>query len=197
LFRRACGFIAPRPGLWSNIYPNLQEHPSIVDAKRLNGKNALLAVFVALTVAFGSVAVSGSFSRTTITSTTTVFQTATVTRAPSFNYPVTFLVTPTQCFIQALCVNATLVDHMGQNLSVILAAWIRNATTGQNVTILGGGKDSVGYASCSASTVAPQKCYLSAIPSVQLGTFEVTVFVLSWDGKIVISPSAIISANLH
>jgi len=168
----------------------------------LNVRTALLGLFVALAILFASTSFYESTSRITSTSTSTLTESATrtitVTSTPSFSgYPVTFLTEPTQCYIEALCVNATLVSHVGENLTVILAAWIRNATTGQNLTNIGNGKDSTGYATCTATVSAAQKCYLVAYPTPSLGTFQVTIYVVSSDGKTVLSPSETINATLH
>jgi hypothetical protein len=168
----------------------------------LNIRTVLLVVFAVLTIAFASVAISESPSKPTVTSTTTVIQTTTqtfvvTTGVASPNYPVTFLVTPSQCSIQGLCVNATLVDNIGENLSVILAAWVKNATTGQNVTLAGNGKGPMGYSSCVVNASIPKSCYLVTYPFVNTATYEVTVFVLSIDGKTVLSPQSTITVSLH
>ena len=51
----------------------------------------------------------------------------------------------------------------------------------------------MGYSSCFATAITPHTCYLTAYPTVNPGTFEVTVFVVSADGKTVLSPSETIT----
>lgn len=108
-------------------------------------------------------------------------------------YSITFLGTPSGCSIQAFCINATLVNHLGSNISVIAQAWLRNTTTGQNVTVTGGGKNSIAYASCTADARGPTSCYI--IANVSGGTtFEVTLTILGLDGRTVLSPT--VTANV-
>jgi hypothetical protein len=60
----------------------------------------------------------------------------------------------------------------------------------------GNGIGAMAYSSCFASAITPHRCYLVTYPAVNTGTFEVTLFVLSTDGKTVLSPSETISVNL-
>lgn len=127
-----------------------------------------------------------------VASAATITTTFTKTITASSQSPITFLIQPTQCYIEGLCVNATLVNHIGENLTIILAAWFQNSTTGQNITITGGGKGSMGYATCSANWAKPSTCYLIA-SSTASGTLRVTVWAVATDGKTVLSPSATIT----
>jgi hypothetical protein len=114
--------------------------------------------------------------------------TSTVTSTVISQFPVTFFGTPKGCSIEGFCINSTLVNHLGSNISVIMSAWLRNATTGQNATVTGGGKNSVAYSSCTVDARRPSNCY--DIAYVENGiTFSVTLTVLALDGKTVLSPT--------
>jgi hypothetical protein len=114
--------------------------------------------------------------------------TSTVTSTVLSPFPVTFLGTPKGCSIEGFCINSTLVNHLGSNITVIMSAWLRNATTGQNVTIVGGGKNSVAYSNCLVDGRRPSNCYV--IADVEGGiTFNVTLTALALDGKTVLSPT--------
>jgi len=115
--------------------------------------------------------------------------TSTVTSTVLSQFPVTFLGTPKGCAIEAFCINSTLVNHLGSNITVIMSAWLRNATTGQNVTT---GKNSVAYAGCTADARRPSACLI--VDMGLGGTYEVTLTVLALDGKTVLSPT--ITANV-
>jgi hypothetical protein len=162
----------------------------------LNVTTLLLTLFVVQTLAFASIAVDESISKSTLTTTILTLvstQTVIVTTAPQ-SYPVTFAVPPSQCNILALCVNATLVDHLGQNVTVFAVAWFKNATTGQNASEgnLKGGSSTT-EATCSLNPTRPQSCYL--IYGAAAGVYNVTVFVLSTDGKTALSASVTIKAT--
>jgi hypothetical protein len=109
--------------------------------------------------------------------------TSTVTSTAFSQFPVTFLGTPKGCAI-GFCINSTLVNHLGSNVTVIMSAWVRNATTGQNVTT---GKNSVVYATCTADARKPSNCLV--VDFGLSGTYEVTLTVLALDGKTVLSPT--------
>ena len=95
-------------------------------------------------------------------------------------YPVSFVGPPTFCTIEAFCVNATLMSHTGQNVSVVLLVRFQNATTGQNATIRGS-NGSTYAASCEVDWKRPSSCYLIAYPE-SYGTYRVTLVVRSLDG---------------
>jgi hypothetical protein len=114
--------------------------------------------------------------------------TSTVTSTVTSQFPVTFLGTPKGCSTEGFCINSTLVNHLGSNITVIMSAWLRNATTGQNVTIVGGGKNSVAYSNCPVDARRPSNCY--DIADVESGiTFNVTLTAIALDGKTVLSPT--------
>lgn len=114
--------------------------------------------------------------------------TSTVTSTVLSQFPVTFLGTPKGCTIEGFCINSTLVNHLGSNITVVMSAWLRNATTGQNVTIVGGGKNSVAYSICTVDVRRPSNCY--TVTDVENGiTFSVTLTAKAFDGKTVLSPT--------
>jgi hypothetical protein len=115
------------------------------------------------------------------TSTTTVTQ----------QYPITFLATPTGCSIQGFCINATLVNHLGHNQTIILSALFQNATTGRNVAIKGS-NDSMYYATCMVDWQKPSSCDLIAYPEAY-GTYRVTLVVLALDGRTTLSPEEVVT----
>jgi hypothetical protein len=151
-------------------------------------RNEALATLVVLLLAASGVAgylIGSENPRTTVATTT-----STVTNTVLSQYPVTFLGPPKGCVVEAFCVNATLVNHLGSNISVLMSAWIRNATTGQNVTFNDGGRNSIAYSLCTIDTRRPSVCLLVAYPtSGGRGPFEVTLALLGLDGKTVISPA--------
>ena len=111
----------------------------------------------------------------------------TVTNTVLSQYPVTFLGMPKGCAVEGFCINSTLVNRLGSNISVIMSGWFRNVTTGQNITV---GKNSVVYSSCTVDARKPAPCLLLAIPAPTGGpTFEVTLTVLALDGRTVLSPT--------
>jgi hypothetical protein len=131
---------------------------------------------------------------TTSTNTTTFFSTVlkttttttTVTTTVPSEYPITFLGTPKGCSpLGPFCVNSTLVNHLGSNISVAMLAWFRNATTGQNVTTLG--KNSVDAAGCTVDARRPSTCLI--VDFLLSGTYEVTLTVLGLDVKTALSPA--------
>ena len=124
-------------------------------------------------------------------STTVSITTITLTTTSQLQYPVTFDGAPAARGIEALCINATLVSHLGENLTVLLSALFQNATTGRNATI-NGSNDSMYYATRYAKVANPSHCYLIAYPVIQ-GTCRVIVFVSGTDGKTVLSPSTTIT----
>jgi len=139
-----------------------------------NGVTAVLLV-AAIVAGAGAGYLVGSSHRGTIT--TTVIQ-----------YPVTFLGAPKGCPVIGFCINSTLVNHIGSNTSVIMSAWFRNATNGQNVTV---GKDSVAYTTCAVDAARrPTTCLLLTMPAPAGGpNFEVSLTVLALDGRTVLSPT--------
>ncbi|MDG6985542.1 MAG: hypothetical protein JRM73_02195 [Nitrososphaerota archaeon] len=116
---------------------------------------------------------------------TTNERTVTTTNA---QYPVTFLEPPKGCSIQSFCINATLVDHLGSNITVVAVAWLRNATTGQNVTMVGGVQNSLATASCTVGYRGPSVCYIIGHPASG-NSFEVTLTLFGLDGKTALSPT--------
>jgi len=141
------------------------------------------------TLAAGSTATTTFFSAvleakiTTSTVTTTV---PSVTTTVHMEYPITFLGTPKGCSpLGPFCVNSTLVNHLGSNISVAILAWFRNATTGQNVTTLD--KNSVDAAGCTVDARRPSTCLI--VDFLLSGTYEVTLTVLALDVKTALSPT--------
>jgi hypothetical protein len=112
----------------------------------------------------------------------------TVTATAISQYPITFLGPPKGCSIEGFCINATLVNHLGSNITAIAFAWLRNVTTGQNVTMLGGGKNSLAVATCIVDYRRPSDCYVIAYP-IGGTTYEVTLTIFGLDGKTVLSPA--------
>lgn len=120
-----------------------------------------------------------------------------VVSTASQQYPVSFSDTPKICHIEGVCLNATLTDDIGENLTVVLFAWIQNATTGQNVTMLGGGKNSLAAAGCQVHGDIPSTCYLVAY--VQgfhgPGIFRVKAWVMATDGRTILSQPITVTLN--
>jgi len=129
-----------------------------------------------------------STSTTTLASTVLETKTTTstlTTTAPS-EYPITFLGTPKGCSpLGPFCVNSTLVNHLGSNISVAILGWFRNATTGQNVTTLD--KNSVDAAGCTVDARRPTACLI--VDFLLSGTYEVTLTVIGLESKTVLSPT--------
>ena len=129
-----------------------------------------------------------STATTTFFSTVLEATTATskATTAVPSEYPITFLGTPKGCSpLGPFCVNSTLVNHLGSDISVALLAWFRNATTGQNVTTLD--KNSVDSSGCTVDAQRPSTCLI--VDFRLNGTYEVTLRVLALDGETVLSPT--------
>ena len=151
---------------------------------------ALLAVFIVLTVVFASVAaneyeINQGLNASTTTATSTAFS----------QYPVTFLGPPKGCVIEAFCINITMANHLGSNFTAVEIAWLRNATTGQNVTMLGDNRP-LAAASCEVVYPVTYDCYIIAHPIYvnANSTYEVTLWAVGVDGKTVLSPT--VTANV-
>ncbi|HXW95887.1 MAG TPA: hypothetical protein VEJ19_09300 [Nitrososphaerales archaeon] len=121
-----------------------------------------------------------TFVSTVLETTTT---TSTFTPTAPFQNLITFLGSPRGCAL-AFCVNSTLVNHLGSNITVVMFAWFRNATTGQNVTTLD--KNSADASVCTVDFRRPSTCII--VDFLLSGTYEVTLTVLALDGKTVLSP---------
>lgn len=154
----------------------------------MNIRTILLGILVVLTLVFASIAAIEYEANVAVaTSTVTTIHTITLASTVLSQFPISFLNTPKGCTFQGYCVNSTLVNHLGSNISVIISAWIRNATTGQNVT-LNGGRNSMAYATCIIEARRPSACLLVAYPNSGV-TFKVTLTVIGLDGKTVLSPT--------
>jgi len=133
-------------------------------------------------------------STATTTFASTVLETKTMTSTfattiPS-EYPITFLGTPKGCPpLGPFCVNSTLVNHLGSNISVAILGWFRNATTGQNVTTLD--KNSMDAAGCTVDARRPTPCLI--VDFLLSGTYEVTLTVLGLESKTALSPAITIN----
>jgi hypothetical protein len=108
------------------------------------------------------------------------------TDTSSQQYPVTFLGIPTACPAAVLCVNATLEDHLDQNLSVVLSGVFQDASTGKNATIRGS-TDSTAETTCLLVPNTPSNCYLTAY-AASVGAYKIILVVRASDGMAVLSP---------
>jgi len=126
-------------------------------------------------------AATTTFFSTVLETTTT---TSTVTQTAPFRNLITFLGSPRGCAL-AFCVNSTLVNHLGSNISVVMLAWFQDATTGQNVTTLD--KNSIDASVCTVDFRRPSTCIV--VDFLLSGPYEVTLTVLALDGKTVLSPT--------
>ena len=146
------------------------------------------------TITSVSTFVTASTDTTTLVSTAlkTTTTTSTVTTTLPFQYPITFLGSPKGCSpLGPFCVNSTLVNHLGSNISAAMLAWFWNATTGQNVTTLG--KNSVDAAGCTVDARRASTCLI--VDFLLSGTYEVTLTVLALDGKTGLSPTITINVT--
>jgi fructose-specific phosphotransferase system IIC component len=139
-------------------------------------RNVVLASLLVVAILAGAVA---GYSASVVNQ-----HTSTVTSTVLSQFPVTFLGAPKGCVVEGFCINSTLVNHLGSNITVIMSAWLRNATTGQNVTT---GRNSVAYAVCTVDARKPSACVV--VDFSLGGTYEVTLTVLAFDGKTMLSPT--------
>lgn len=150
-------------------------------------------VAVALTVALLIGAGGGYLLSTAYPRTDTTVSTSTLTSTALVQYPITFVGPPKGCSVQGFCINATLANHLGSNVTVLAVAWLRNATTGQNVTMQGGVQKSLVDATCTVDYLQPSVCYIFGYPESG-STFEVTLTMFGLDGKTALSPT--VTANV-
>jgi hypothetical protein len=100
---------------------------------------------------------------------------------------------PTGCTAAILCVNATLENHLDQNLTVILSGVFQDALTGKNATIRGS-TDSTAKTTCLLIPGVPSNCYLNAY-AASVGSYKIILVVLASDGKTALSPKTTALVN--